>query len=612
MKLMITTSQPLTADIIADGVEKRIPTVDEIAGWNNGNGGGGLPDDATLDDLPDGETRVALSPADVVRLAAYVENDGKTGDMHAISSNNPHGTTAADVGAATAEALAVVATSLATAEGEIGSLDGRVDALETTATAHTNELSSLDTRLDNLEGTGKQWVHGPFMVRNAQPLSYMPAAVTPWTNGMARKVSLWKSSRLFFWAHVGTADTNTGAALRFQYTTDLVNDTGWADLTGADIPLTTTAMAGRAGAIIDTPAGCKTQEFVLIRCCGVSGGGNQSPTISFPTIAMELDAIAAPGGGGSGVASFNGRINAVTPQADDYSYDMIAETTTGKKFTATLKTKLDGIAAGAQVNTVASVHGRGDAVVAQSGDYTTDLVTEVTNKKYVTDADLAKLANVPANTASDIAAKASTTDLTNGLSSKADAAATATALAAKAPLASPALTGNPTGPTPATGDSSQSLATTEFVKNQGYITSVPTHGHAIADVGGAGPDGLAAKLASLQTQIDQLTHGDETAVRLQVLSTAPVNIPATADVVFVEHLTSAANLVIADGTARKAHTLVFLGNPNTVNIKASGSQTLRGNPAAGYTYTSGTDGAPVSRTIFPDPDPAFPSRWRII
>jgi hypothetical protein len=40
-----------------------------------------------------------------------------------------------------------------------------------------------------------------------------------------------------------------------------------------------------------------------------------------------------------------------------------------------------------------------------------------------------------------------------------------------APLASPIFTGNPTAPTPATADSSTSLATTAFVKNQGYSTS---------------------------------------------------------------------------------------------------------------------------------------------
>jgi hypothetical protein len=44
-------------------------------------------------------------------------------------------------------------------------------------------------------------------------------------------------------------------------------------------------------------------------------------------------------------------------------------------------------------------------------------------------------------------------------------------LALKAPLASPALSGSPTAPTPATGDSSSLIATTAFVKNQNYLTS---------------------------------------------------------------------------------------------------------------------------------------------
>jgi hypothetical protein len=45
----------------------------------------------------------------------------------------------------------------------------------------------------------------------------------------------------------------------------------------------------------------------------------------------------------------------------------------------------------------------------------------------------------------------------------ADAAALATSLALKAPLASPALTGNPTAPTPTAGDNDTSIATTAFV-----------------------------------------------------------------------------------------------------------------------------------------------------
>jgi len=50
---------------------------------------------------------------------------------------------------------------------------------------------------------------------------------------------------------------------------------------------------------------------------------------------------------------------------------------------------------------------------------------------------------------------------------------TISGMSAYATLASPALTGNPTAPTPATADNDTSIATTAFVKAQGYLTSAP-------------------------------------------------------------------------------------------------------------------------------------------
>jgi hypothetical protein len=71
---------------------------------------------------------------------------------------------------------------------------------------------------------------------------------------------------------------------------------------------------------------------------------------------------------------------------------------------------------------------------------------------------------------------------------------TATAATTYAPLASPALTGVPTAPTALTADSSTTIATTAFVKAQGYLTSAPVTSVAgrtgaitlaVADVSGA-------------------------------------------------------------------------------------------------------------------------------
>lgn len=92
------------------------------------------------------------------------------------------------------------------------------------------------------------------------------------------------------------------------------------------------------------------------------------------------------------------------------------------------RTKLAGIAEGAQVNTVTSVAGKTGAVTLGKADVN------------LGDVDNTSDANKPISAATQIA------------------------LDAKAPLASPALTGNPTAPTPAATDNNTSIATTKFVR----------------------------------------------------------------------------------------------------------------------------------------------------
>ncbi len=87
--------------------------------------------------------------------------------------------------------------------------------------------------------------------------------------------------------------------------------------------------------------------------------------------------------------------------------------------------------------------------------------------QYLTSAEGdAKVAEaVAALVAASPAALDTLAELATALGSDPNFATTVTnALAAKAPLASPALTGNPTAPTPASGDNDSSLATTEFVQ----------------------------------------------------------------------------------------------------------------------------------------------------
>lgn len=70
----------------------------------------------------------------------------------------------------------------------------------------------------------------------------------------------------------------------------------------------------------------------------------------------------------------------------------------------------------------------------------------------------------------------------------------------KAPLASPALTGTPTAPTPATTDSSTTLATTAFVKAQGYQIGNQTITLS-GDITGAGTTAIPTTLATVNSNV---------------------------------------------------------------------------------------------------------------
>ena len=64
--------------------------------------------------------------------------------------------------------------------------------------------------------------------------------------------------------------------------------------------------------------------------------------------------ILAPGGGGGAVNTVFGRSGNVTAQSGDYTQDQVTDGATYKQYSATEKTKLAGIAAGAQVNNISN------------------------------------------------------------------------------------------------------------------------------------------------------------------------------------------------------------------------------------------------------------------
>lgn len=133
--------------------------------------------------------------------------------------------------------------------------------------------------------------------------------------------------------------------------------------------------------------------------------------------------------------------------------DKIVDGTINKVYTATEKTKLSGIEAGAQVNVIEHI---------KLGSQQSDL--DVNDKRVTIPVD-----TTPTNN--------STNPITSG--------AVYSELALKAPLASPALTGTPTAPTASSGTNSTQIATTAFVQaaiaaavtgSFKFVSSLPTTG----------------------------------------------------------------------------------------------------------------------------------------
>lgn len=128
---------------------------------SGGGGGGGAALPISLDDTTDSTDRLALTPVERAKLATYAENDGKTGDAHAVRTDNPHNVTAAQVGAPTTA-------EFATATDAIAALDGRMDSVESTNSSQSSAISALETAVDNLSGGGgASATYGVMSITNA-------------------------------------------------------------------------------------------------------------------------------------------------------------------------------------------------------------------------------------------------------------------------------------------------------------------------------------------------------------------------------------------------------------------------------------------------------------
>ena len=237
------------------------------------------------------------------------------------------------------------------------------------------------------------------------------------------------------------------------------------------------AAGGSAGA----PASLKTtepayneQDDTLYLGYGDDGSGNATSVRAiagagtFATKTYVDDAVGDAGGGDMLKSVYDPN----NVEADAFDADNHVDGTTNKVFTATEKTKLAGIEASADVtdagNVGSAIHGATGKTTPVSADEFALIDSAASNVlKKVTYANLLAVIQT-AVTAAIVDSAPGTLDTLNELAAAlgddADYANTiTTALAAKAPLASPTFTGNPTGPTPTAGDNDTSLATTAFV-----------------------------------------------------------------------------------------------------------------------------------------------------
>lgn len=162
---------------------------------------------------------------------------------------------------------------------------------------------------------------------------------------------------------------------------------------------------------------------------------------------------------------------------------------TDNNYTSTEKTKLSGIASGAQVNVIETIKKNGTAltVTSKAVDITVPTaISDLTNDgNFVADADyvhtdnnftddlLTKLNGIATEANKTIVDSSLSSSSTNPVQNK----VINTALGNKANLASPTFTGTPAAPTAAVGTNTTQIATTEFVTTAvanaiGSVTSI--------------------------------------------------------------------------------------------------------------------------------------------
>jgi uncharacterized protein YgfB (UPF0149 family) len=360
----------------------------------------------------------------------------------------------------------LTASDVNSVNGQTGVVVLDADDIDDTSTTNKFVTSGDITKLGNLSGTntGDQDLSG-YLLSSTAASTYQPLATVLTNTTAAFTTTLeTKLNGIEAGAEVNTVDTVNGSTGTVVLDADDIDDTSTTNkfVTSADITN------------LGNLSGTNTGDQLVFKTIAVSGesdvvADSTTDTLTFVagtgmsiTTNAGTDTITFTSTGGAPVDSVNGQTGVVVLDADDIddtsttnkfvtagdltnlsnlsgtntgdqdlsgyltsataasTYQPLATvlTNTTAAFTTTLETKLNGIEAGAEVNTVDTVNSQTGTVVLDADDIDD---TSTTNK-FVTSADITKLGNLSGTNTGDqvltqsiiIAVSDETTALTTG------------------------------------------------------------------------------------------------------------------------------------------------------------------------------------------------------